>query len=243
MMPVLQIGPLALQLPGLLILIGIWIGLNLAEKWSPSRGVPANRLYGLVVAALFAGVIGARLFYVIRYRAAFAADPLSLISLNPGLFDLPGGMLTGFLTALILGRRNGVALWPALDSLTPLLAVFILAHALAQLASGSGFGMEADLPWSIVLWGAKRHPTQIYLAVLAALGLFVFWPAQLRLHRLPAGVTFLGFTAYSAAARILVEAFRGDSALLPAGFRTAQVAAWLIMAGCLWLIHKRQSSV
>ena len=34
MFPVLQIGPLALQTPGLLILIGIWVGLSVMERFA-----------------------------------------------------------------------------------------------------------------------------------------------------------------------------------------------------------------
>lgn len=242
MMPVLQIGPLALQLPGLIILLGIWIGLSLAEKYAPSRAVPAEQLYRIVIAALIAGMIGARLSYAFQYREAFAADPLGLISPNPGLLDPLGGLVCAVLVALILGQRKGMSLWPTLDALTPLFAVFMLALALSQLASGAGFGMETDLPWGIEFWGASRHPTQIYAAALAVVGLFIFWPARPFIQSLPSGVTFLAFTAYCAAARLLVEAFRGDSLALPGGFRSAQIAAWLVLAGCLWMIHARRQS-
>lgn len=32
MLPILPIGPLAIQFPGLVILLGLWLGLSLAEQ-------------------------------------------------------------------------------------------------------------------------------------------------------------------------------------------------------------------
>ena len=95
MLPVLNIGPLALQTPGLVMLIGLWLGLSLAEKFSAKRGVSPNLLYNLAFVTLVAGVIGARLAYLVRYPEAFANSPLSLISLNPGLLDPVGGLAVG----------------------------------------------------------------------------------------------------------------------------------------------------
>ncbi len=50
------------------------------------------------------------------------------------------------------------------------------------------------------------------------------------------GLLFLVFAALSAFARLFIEAFRGDSPLLPGGLRTPQVIAWCILAFCLWRI-------
>jgi len=63
----------------------------------------------------------------------------------------------------------GLPLWPALDALTPGLAAVMIAIGLAHIASGDAFGSPADLPWAIQLWGARRHPTQIYETLAAAL--------------------------------------------------------------------------
>ncbi len=53
----------------------------------------------------------------------------------------------------------------------------MLAVPLANLASGDAFGAPSSLPWAIELWGAARHPVQIYEAVAAGLILWVCRPA------------------------------------------------------------------
>ena len=240
MLPILQIGPLAIQTPGLVILIGVWAGLTLAERFAGNHKINPDKIYNLTLAGLIAGVLGARLVYAARYSAAFSADPTSLFSLNPGLLDPLGGIAAGMIAALIYGQRTHLPFWRTGDALTPALAVASIALGLSQLAAGSAFGAQTEVPWGIELWGAKRHPTQIYNTLSAGLILIALWPGRRYLARLSEtpGTIFLTFTALSACARLVIEGFRGDSAILPNGIRVAQIAAWLVLAACLWALAR-----
>jgi phosphatidylglycerol---prolipoprotein diacylglyceryl transferase len=242
MLPILQVGPLALQTPGLILLLGIWIGLWLAERYASRRGQDASSLYNLVLAGILFGLAGGRLFYVLSYPEAFLASPRSIISINPGLFDIWGGLLSGLLAALVYGGRKKLPFWSTLDALTPGLAVFAVAIHLANLASGNGFGSPTQLPWAIELWGAQRHPTQVYESLAAAM-ILVFLLILMRSSRPRAeGTFFLVFVALSAGARLFLEAFRGDSVLIAGGLRSAQVIAWIALAASLWLIGWRANA-
>lgn len=246
MLPVLQIGPLALQTPGLILLAGLWIGLSLAERQAKRYGVQPGVLDNLILLVMVAGVLGARLAYVVRYPAVFSENPASILSLNPGLLDPWGGLAAAVLAGLIYGQRKKLPFGSTLDALTPALAVMGVALALSHLASGSAYGAPTDLPWAIDLWGAERHPTQVYEILAASLILLIVWPGAGLWDRyagradLRPGVRFLGFAALSAFARLFLEAFRGDSVLLPGGFRSAQVLAWLVLFACLWGIRRLQ---
>jgi prolipoprotein diacylglyceryl transferase len=240
MLPVLQIGPFALQTPGLAVLLGLWLGLSLVERQAPRFGVNGNDLYNLVFVALVSGVLGARLVYAARYPAAFAASPLSLVSLNPGLLDVWGGAALGFIAALVYGQRKNLPLWPVLDALTPALAVLAVSFGLSHLASGSAFGAPADLPWAVELWGARRHPSQVYeIAGSTLILLIIIWLARVPQRTQVHGVMFLGFLALTAALRLFLEAFRGDSTLVAGGLRVAQIAAWITLAASFWALRKR----
>lgn len=235
MLPVLPIGGLALPVPGLVVILGLWIGLALAERQASKYGINPTLIYNLAFTALVAGVIGARLAYVVRFPEVFLATPLNLFSRNLGLLDLWGGIATAILAGMVYGQRKKLALWPTLDALTPALAVFAIALGLSNLASGAAFGAPSSVPWAIELWGDRRHPVQVYETLAAGLILWAVWPGRGLFTNLPAaGVTFLTFVALSAAARLFLEAFRGDSLLLPGGLRTAQVLAWLVLAASLW---------
>lgn len=243
MLPILQIGPLALQTPGLILLIGIWVGLWLTERGAHHSGVKPSHLYNLTLIALLSGLVGGRLFYVLFYPSAFTASPRSLFSPSPSLFDPWGAIMTGLVAALLYGSRKKLPLWSTLDALTPGLAFVAIAVSASNLASGNAFGSPTQVPWAIELWGTQRHPSQVYEA-LAALGiLFIVLLRQRSSRNQLSGMVFLVFIALSASARLFLEAFRGDSLLLPNGWRVAQISAWLILAACLWLIQQRRQTI
>ena len=240
MLPVLQIGPLAVQAPGLALLLGFWIGLTLSERHAARFNVDKDHFSNMLWIALVAGVIGARLAFVGRYPAAFSGNWLGLVSLNPAMLDLQGGALAALLAALVYGQRKNMPFWGALDALTPLLAVMGIALGAAHFASGDAYGAPAVLPWSVELWGAQRHPTQAYEIILAAGVAWALWASRSRPRALP-GELFMRFAALSAAARLFVEAFRGDSLVWFGSLRVIQAAAWLVLALALAGIQYRRS--
>lgn len=238
MLPVLHIGPLALQTPGLIILVGIWLGITLIEKQAVTYHVAGDVISNLVFLGLIVGVIGARLAYVIHYSSVFQSNPASLISLNLSLFDPVWGIILGIAGASLYGWRKGLSLRGSLDALTGGLAIFAIFFYLAQFASGDGYGSPTSLPWAVELWGAYRHPVQIYEMLAASLILWVIWPRP-GWFEIP-GQRFLVWVALSAGATVFLEAFHGDSVLW-AGFRSVQIIAWVILAISLWAGGKLKS--
>jgi prolipoprotein diacylglyceryl transferase len=237
MLPTLQIGPIALPLPALIILAGIWFSLDLIERGARLQSTESKHVYDLAFVALIAGLITARLSYMLQYPSAFIANPLSILSINSNLLDLFGGGAGALIAMLIFIQRKSMSFWDTLDSLTPGLAFFTVALPLANFASGTAFGAPTTLPWGVPLWGAMRHPVQIYQALTSLGILWYVWPGRLKVT-FPKGGLFFRFTAMSAATRLFLEAFRGDSILIINGIRLPQVIAWLILAASFWVIHK-----
>jgi len=211
----------------ILLIAALWVGLSLAEKRSERHGACKEQLNNLTFYALIAYVAGGRLLFALSNLSAFEQSPLSIFSPNPDLFDPSGGLVAALLTALIYGQRQKLQFWGTLDALTPLFAILAIGLHLAHLAAGTAFGSPTTLPWGIDLWNATRHPAQLYelLASLLILGWLWF-----RKSDSPPGLLFLTFAALTAGARLLLEAFRGDSTLVFGGLRVAQIAAWLTLA-------------
>jgi len=237
MFPILQVGPLAIQTPGLILILGLWLGISLAEKFSNQRKLSPATLYNLIFTTLAAGIVGGRILYALRYPAAFTGSPWSLLSINPGLFKLEDGILIGGLAAWIYGYRKRLPLWNTLDAITPTLAALSVAFGLSHLASGAAFGAPTGLPWGIPLWGETRHPSQVYETILALGILVLLWPSRSRFRNWLDGRYFLTFIALTAASQLFLEAFRGDSRLILSGFRSAQIISWLVLLASLFALH------
>ena len=171
MLPTLQVGPLSLQVPGLVILIGLWIGLTLSERRARQHGENPAAIYNLVFIVLIAGLVGARLAYALTYSEAFLTNPWSLVSINTGLLDPFAGALIAITAGTIYLMRKQMDIWKMLDAITPLMAVMGIAVGISHLASGTAFGRPTDLPIGIHFWGELRHPTQVYEIIMAALTL------------------------------------------------------------------------
>lgn len=239
MLPTIQLGPLSLQVPGLVLLAGLWIGLTFSERRARRHGEDPAFLYNLVFIALIAGVVGARLAYVLAYPDAFTANLWSLVSINPGLMDPFAGLIIAIAAGVVYLNRKQKGLWTTLDALTPLFSVMAIALGFSHLASGSAFGRPTDLPIGIQLWGDTRHPSQMYEIILALIILVaVYYLDRSSWGEIP-GALFLAFVSMTAASRLLLEAFRGDSMLIFGGFRTAQLISWIVLAICLLLIFWR----
>jgi phosphatidylglycerol---prolipoprotein diacylglyceryl transferase len=241
MLPILQIGPLALPAPALILLIGFWIGLDLAEKQAAYFDADSGPIYNLALVAAIAGLLGARIVYAAQAPAPFLENPLNLLTPRPQMLDANGGVIIGLLAALVYGWLRKLRLWPTLDAATSLFATLTVTLGLAHFAYGDAFGAPAHLPWAIQLWGEQRHPSQVYETLATMLVAAAIWPGRpvARFSRQRPGFRFWVFLALSAAARLFLETFRGDSTLVWNAFRQAQLIAWPVLAVSLWQIGRR----
>jgi phosphatidylglycerol:prolipoprotein diacylglycerol transferase len=211
----------------ILLLVALWVGLALVERRAGRHGISQEALGNLVYYSLFGYLLGGRLLYALSNLSAFSESPLSLFSLNLDLFDPWAALVVAVFVGIMHGSRQRLAFWSTLDALTPLFAILAVGMSLSHLAAGTAFGNPTALPWGIELWGAMRHPSQVYQLIGSLLIFSVLW---FRRAEAPPGSRFLLFAALTAGARLFLEAFRGDSTLLVGGLRLAQVIAWIALA-------------
>jgi phosphatidylglycerol:prolipoprotein diacylglycerol transferase len=237
MLPVLQIGGLAIQTPGLVLLVAAWVVLWLAAREAERLGLDGDAVYNAGFIALVVSIVSARLVYIAQHLPTYLANPADLISLDLASFAPLPGALIGLLAGATFAARRRLR-WAALtDAFAPALAAGLALWSVAALLGGTSYGQPADLPWAITLWGARRHPTQIYELLAALVILAVLLRARTR--RAYAGQTFLLFLALYGGARLFLEAFRADSWLLAGGLRAAQVLGLVAAITALAIMARR----
>jgi prolipoprotein diacylglyceryltransferase len=234
MFPYFRLGSWLIQMPFLALLVGLWGGMILLEHESKRMKLNPSMVANLVIYSTVAGIIGARLGYALQFRALYASKPLSLLALTPTTLSPSMGFLVGLIAFWILIDHKNLPVRPALDALAPGLALFMVFLGASHILSGDAYGAPTRVPWAIRLWNEYRHPSQFYETFTALIIFLVI------LKRFPkpdgAGLNFGLTIALTAAPRVFLETFRGDSVSWPAGFRAAQVIALVLMAvGFYWM--------
>ncbi len=170
----IEIGPLRLNAYGLMIALGVLAAVWLAGRRFEQKGIGTREdVAAIALWAVPAGVIGARLYHVITDWQRFEDDPLDAFRIWEGGLGIPGGMALGVIVGVLVAKRRGIPLDPALAAITP-------ALPLAQAMGGWGnwwnqelFGRPTDLPWALEVSddkaidagyppGTTFHPTFLY---------------------------------------------------------------------------------
>ncbi|HWS23934.1 MAG TPA: prolipoprotein diacylglyceryl transferase family protein [Anaerolineales bacterium] len=237
MFPVTRLGSLSLPTPELIIIVFFYLGLSLFERLQKVRGANPDKISNLILVSVFVFIIFGRLAFVLENFNAFLRSPLDIFSLNRDLFDPwlgSAGVVIYFAMTL---QKQKLELWGTLDSLAIFFASLALGGSLANIASGSAFGMPSELPIAIELWGAERFPVQFLDAGWNLTCFFV--TAVIAKRDLPSGTKFLTLAVLFSIGQIIAHGFRAEGWLLPGGFRADQIIYWIITAGTGWMLIRK----
>jgi len=168
----LTIGSYGVML-ALAYLIGRWYFLKQLAR----HNLQGNRFEILVMMLLVAGVIGAKLMFVLKNPERAAAEG-GLLSASG--FSSQGAILGALVVTLLFAHYAKVALHQLLDAAAP---AAILAYAVARvgcfLAGDDCYGVTSDLPWAVAFPDGiapthnKVHPLPLY-EIAYSLAIFVF---------------------------------------------------------------------
>ena len=238
MLPVIRIGPAAMQADTLALIVALWLGAFIAEREFKRRGMRCDDAWSIIAIAVSATFIAARLAYVAQNFSSYATDWLQIFAPTPGTLLLPIGALMGGITTLIYIQSREIPVARVADGIAPGALTALIVIAFGQLLSGNGFGTPSDLPWAIVVWGALRHPVQMYDALALWLGLMIVWRARCTRAGMSASIAI----AWASASRVIVDGWRADADFLPGGYRASQVIALGVLLGALWLIARNDGT-
>lgn len=227
MYPTLEIGPLVLPTAGLVYILGLWLALSAVERAAARLGLHVPATYTLAVTGVAAGFAGARLVFVALHWPAYRENLLGIIWPLTSGFHLGAGLLIGVAAAFFYGRHRELPSASTLDAVAPGLLVALIAISLADFLAGPGYGEQADLSWSISLFGIRRHPVQLYEIAAGATALFA-WQWAARRGRSP-GLPFLVSAVVYSAGRLLADAYRANTPLTSGGYHIVQIISLAIL--------------
>lgn len=241
MFPILNVGPLAIQAPGLIILVGIYISLVVLEKQAKFFKANPNDLSNLIFVYLLSTIIIGRFAYLFKYPSILIENPLTIVSLNPNLIDFLSGLILSILIALIYVQKKKMNFKEVLDSYAVPFLVFLVFFFLAQFSSGNLFGKPSNLPWSIQLWGTTRHPLQLYY-VLGLIPIILVMIKELKTRHNP-GLLFIKSITFLSFLVLFLDYFNGDPKNIVGSFNIIQLVAWAILLVCIGIIISTKQKI
>lgn len=246
MHPILfHIGSLEVRSYGVMIVIGFALAVWWSMRVAPRYGVESEQILDFVLLTALAGVLGARLVYVLLDWSSFAREPLRALYFWEGGLSFHGAVIGGGLAVALLARRKGIPFLRLADVLAPGVA---LAYAIGRIGcflGGCCYGVPTDLPWACSFQDPfhphvhtpPSHPTQIY-ASFSNLLIFTLL-ARMQKPPHPEGKVFWAYLALYGVYRFIVEFWRigATSTVLALGLSDAQWVSMLmvLLGGAGWV--------
>ncbi|MBC8504909.1 MAG: prolipoprotein diacylglyceryl transferase [Anaerolineales bacterium] len=251
---------LAFRWYGLLIAIGVMVSAWITEKEIVRRGGKPEFVWDALIWVLPAGIIGARIWYVLNDifggGRTFLDSPGRIIRITEGGLHIFGAVIFGLGAAYIFARRHKVDILLLLDSVAP---AMLIGQALARPANFINqelYGPPTDLPWGIPIDSLHRlspwnnlvlypeettrfHPTFAYEMVwnLLAAGV-IMWFVRRYEEKIKPGTAFAGWLLLAGIGRVIIETFRPDQPRIPGTDMSWSrlIYALLAIVGLFWLL-------
>ncbi|WP_423189983.1 prolipoprotein diacylglyceryl transferase [Alkalibacterium sp. f15] len=246
-----RLGPVEVAWYGLIIVIGMFLAVWLSMREANKRGIGEDFIVDLAFWIIPAGILGARMYYVLFELPTYLADPIRMFYFWEGGLAIYGGLILGFITLYWYSKKNNVPVWLLVDILAPHVmiaqAIGRWGNFVNQEAHGGevsrGFLERLQLPEFIIeqmnIGGNYYHPTFLYESVWNVIGFAILMVLRAKDNVLIRGEVFLGYIAWYGLGRFFIEGMRTDS-LYIGGLRVSQLFSLvLIIAGVGLIVYRR----
>lgn len=213
---------------GILMATGMILGTYLALKEAERVGISEDDVLNLAIFAIPAGVLGARLYYVIFNWRYYSQNPSQILNFRGGGMAIHGALIGGILAGLIYTKIKKINFFKMADIA---LIGMPLAQAIGRWGNyinGEAHGGPTNLPWGIMVDGVKVHPTFLYESIWD-FGIFIFlW--MFRKKKKYEGQVAVYYIILYSLGRFFIEGLRTDS-LMIGPLRMAQVISLVGVVG------------
>ncbi len=248
----LTIGSLKIHWYGIMVALGFVLAILVLLKERTRAGITADNVFDLGLIAVFGGVFGARLFYVIQFHHQFAGKPLEVFRIDKGGLVFYGGFLLAFLVVWGYCRWKKISFLRVMDIFAPAVAMGHASGRIGCFLQGCCFGRPTS-SWPSAVFPAgsapalryPAEPADLYAGVRTACDSLPLIPVQLyeaacnfliallliwllKKIRRPGGVAAIYLATY-AVMRFCMELMRGDHTDHIGMFTPSQAIALFVM--------------
>ena len=168
---------------GIILALGMLAGLLLCMKQARRFGLTEDNVLAMVLWAVPACIIGARLFYVLFYLDLYrtadgSLDWGAMLAIWDGGRAIYGAVIMGFVVACLYARKKKLKLWALTDLCVMGLLIGQSIGRWGNFVNREAFGAQTTLPWRMRLWTSSYqyievHPTFFYESLWNLIGLLL----------------------------------------------------------------------
>ncbi|MHC4461494.1 MAG: prolipoprotein diacylglyceryl transferase [Planctomycetota bacterium] len=148
---------------GLMMVIGFLSAIFLIRHLSRNITPDPHLITNAALYSLIAGVIGARLFYVLHYPDKFQGNWLSIFAIWQGGLELLGGVILAIPVIVFYIWYHKVSIRHHLDILAIGLMLALVFGRIGCFMKGDCFGKPTNLPWAVRFpYNSDPYRSQVY---------------------------------------------------------------------------------
>lgn len=231
---------------GLLIGLGILLAVIYGNFESKRIGIIQDDMYNMLLMALPASIVGARLYYVVFEWDSYKDNLLSILDIRSGGIAIYGGIIAAALVVFAYCKVKKISFGRCFDLLSIGLLIGQAVGRWGNFVNGEAFGGPTSLPWamSIVQDGEMlagfRHPTFLYESLWNTAGIIILW--IFRKHKKFEGEVFCGYMLWYGLGRVWIEGLRADS-LYIGDLRVSQLLSAVLVFVALGIIFYQRRNL
>ncbi len=148
---------------GMMMVIGFLAAVTVIRLLSRRFTRDPQHITNAALYSLIAGVIGARVFFVVHYFDQFRDNPLGVFAIWNGGLELLGGVLLAIAVILSYIRYHRLPLRHYLDVLAVGLMTALIFGRIGCFLNGCCYGRPANVPWAVRFpYGSFAYRSQIH---------------------------------------------------------------------------------
>ena len=244
---------------GIVIVTGMMIAIWIAQREAKRTGQNPEQYLDLAMIGIAAGILGARIYYVIFAWDYYKDDLLSIFNIRQGGLAIYGGIIGACIAVVIYSRKKKQNFSLLMDTASMSIVFGQIMGRWGNFFNREAFGdytnnlFAMQLPVSAVraneitqkMWDhvvtvngveyIQVHPTFLYEGLWnVGVLLFLFW---FRKRKKFNGEVFLMYLIGYGLGRIWIEGLRTDQLLLPVmGLPVSQLLSGCLVVGCTILV-------
>ena len=244
---------------GIVIVTGMMIAIWIAQREAKRTGQNPEQYLDLAMIGIAAGILGARIYYVIFAWDYYKDDLLSIFNIRQGGLAIYGGIIGACIAVVICSRKKKQNFSLLMDTASMSIVFGQIMGRWGNFFNREAFGdytnnlFAMQLPVSAVraneitqkMWDhvvtvngveyIQVHPTFLYESLWnVGVLLFLFW---FRKRKKFNGEVFLMYLIGYGLGRIWIEGLRTDQLLLPVvGLPVSQLLSGCLVVGCTILV-------